>query len=215
MDIKFHGNSHFTLKGKSGTLDTNPDDLASSNKSNIITLSEITEGTVIGDQSDAKTIYRPGEYEVVSIMIKGLQARLDDPKTGTKNIIYSITVDDVKLCHLGKLNRVPTPAEINELGEINVLFVPVGGEGTLSSGDAAKTISAISPKLVVPMSYTGNDISKTTAMKDEKEITMVDVPSLKAFLGEMGVDSVPAQKTLTVTPNNQPLTTEIVILDID
>ena len=215
MDIIFHGNSHFTLKGKSGSLDTNPDDLATLNKSNIVTLSEITEDTVIEDASEAKTIYRPGEYEVVNIMVKGLQARLDDPKTGSKNVIYSITVDDVKLCHLGKLNRVPTPAEINELGEINVLLVPVGGEGTLSSGDAAKTISAISPKLVVPMSYTGDDISKTTAMKDEKEITMVDVPSLKAFLGEMGADSVPAQKTLTVTPNNQPLTTEIVILDID
>ena len=215
MDIIFHGNSHFTLKGKSGSLDTNPDDLATSNKSNIVTLSEITEDTVIEDESEAKTIYRPGEYEVVSIMVKGLQARLDDPKTGTKNIIYSITVDDVKLCHLGKLNRVPTPAEINELGEINVLLVPVGGEGTLSSGDAAKTISAISPKLVVPMSYSGDDISKTTAMKDEKEITMVDLPSLKPLLREMGGDSGPAQKPLTVTPNNQPLTTEIVILDID
>ena len=52
-------------------------------------------------------------------------------------------------------------------------------------------------------------------MKDEKEITVVDVPSLKACLGEMGIDKVPAQKTVSGTPNNQPLTTEVVILDIN
>ncbi|MFL2639824.1 MAG: MBL fold metallo-hydrolase [Dehalococcoidia bacterium] len=215
MEIAFHGNSHFTLKGKNGSLETNPNNSTLDTKSNVVTFSEMTEDTTIQNTSETKTIYRPGEYEVVSIMVKALQARLDDPKTGEKNIIYSITVDDVNLCHLGKLNRALTPAEINELGEINVLLIPVGGEGTLTSGDAAKTISALSPKLVVPMSYADNDISKSTAMKDEKEITVVDVPSLKAFLGEMGVDKVSAQKTLSVTPNNQPLTTEVVILDIN
>ncbi len=215
MEIVFHGNSHFTLKGKDGSLETNPQNSTVDTKSNVVTLSEMIEEAPKPNASDTKTIYRPGEYEIVSIMVKALQARLDDPKTGEKNLIYSITVDDVNLCHLGKLNRVLTPAEINELGEINVLLIPVGGEGTLTAGDAAKTISALSPKLVVPMSYSDNDISTSTAMKDEKEIAVVDVPSLKAFLGEMGVDSVPAQKTLTVTPNNQPLTTEIIILDIN
>lgn len=215
MEITFHGHSHFTLKGKSGSLETNPQNSSVTTKSNVVTLSEVTEETTIQNTPETKTLYRPGEYEVVSIMVRALQARLDDPKTGEKNLIYTITVDDVNLCHLGKLNRVLTPAEINELGEINVLLIPVGGEGTLTSGDAAKMIAELSPKLVVPMSYADNDISKSTAMKDEKEITVVDVPSLKAFLGEMGVDKVPAQKTLSVTPNNQPLTTEVVILDIN
>ena len=90
MEIAFHGNSHFTLKGKNGSLETNPINSTLDTKSNVVTFSEMTEDTTIQNTSEAKAIYRPGEYEVVSIMVKALQARLDDPKTGEKNIIYSM-----------------------------------------------------------------------------------------------------------------------------
>lgn len=111
----------------------------------------------------------PGEYEVQGIYVKGVPSKGPDGKINT---IYSVLLEGITLCHLGGLSVTEIGADaIEAIGEVDVLFVPVFGEGALSPKDADKAIGFFEPKIVIPL-YHGKD-------KDPKE-------QLALFLKEMG-----------------------------
>ncbi len=90
----------------------------------------------------------PGEYEIKEIFIEGI------PSLQKKNTIYTIFSENLKVCHLGSLKQ----SELNEnqlerIGEIDILMVPIGGNSTLSPREAIKIIQQLEPKIVIPMDY--------------------------------------------------------------
>jgi len=94
----------------------------------------------------------PGEYEVKGIFVKGIQ----DPtaeKDALRPVIYRIDAEGMSIAFLGQLKRALTPVEIEELGDIDILALPVGGGNVLDSKTAADTITTIEPRIVVPMYY--------------------------------------------------------------
>jgi len=98
----------------------------------------------------------PGEYEIKDIFIKGVSAFHDNSegKERGKTTIYKIEAEDLKICHLGDLGQKElTDLQIEKLGTIDVLMIPVGGIYTISAKEAAKIISQIEPKIVIPMHY--------------------------------------------------------------
>lgn len=70
-----------------------------------------------------------------------------------KNIIFKIMSDGLTLCHLGDLGQNFSQSLADEIGQVDVLFIPVGGNYTIDGQEAAKYISAIAPKIAVPMHY--------------------------------------------------------------
>ena len=101
------------------------------------------------------TIEHPGEYEVKGVPIYGVPATHEkpEPKDYHKNTIFQFTVDGVRIAHLGGLQTPLTDEQLAQLGEVDLLMVPVGGGDVLSAADAADLVSRMEPRIVVPMHY--------------------------------------------------------------
>lgn len=102
----------------------------------------------------------PGEYERQGVVIQGFLSHseygLKKGETNAVNTIYSVELEDMTIVHLGALSDAELSPEAREgLDEIDVLFVPVGGGGALSSDAAHKLAVALEPKIIIPMHWSG------------------------------------------------------------
>jgi L-ascorbate metabolism protein UlaG (beta-lactamase superfamily) len=96
---------------------------------------------------------------------------------------------------------VLTSEQVEEIGDVDVLLLPVGGTSTINAAIAAEVIRQLEPKVVIPMHY------KTPAIK--RELDSVDV-----FLKEMGMGQVEPRPKMSVSKSNLPLSTQITVLSI-
>jgi len=98
----------------------------------------------------------PGEYDVKKVFIKGVYSFHDNKKgqeRGT-NTIWVIEAEEMKICHLGDLGQdALSDKQLEKIGEIDVLMIPVGGVYTIDGSEAVKIINQIEPKVVIPMHY--------------------------------------------------------------
>lgn len=88
-----------------------------------------------------------GEYEVRAVAVTGVRA---PKKDGTPHTMYRIDAEGMSIGFLGALDRALTDKEAEALGNIDVLLVPAGGEGTLSATAAAEVVAVVEPRLVIP-----------------------------------------------------------------
>ncbi len=132
------------------------------------------EEVTYGDKAPF-AITGPGEYERGGITIQGF---LTKSKYGLKkgeesaiNTVYAVRLEDMTLVHLGALSEKELPKDAGEgIDEIDILFVPVGGNGVLSASEAHALAVSLEPKIIVPMHWNGMGVPK----------------SLEAFLKEEG-----------------------------
>lgn len=149
------------------------------------------------DGADGETfiIRNPGEYERKGVAIQGIRA-FHDKKEGAErgmSTIYRVRVEDVTLCHLGDFGQAELSTEqIEAIGDVDVLFVPVGGTYTIDGKEAAAIVSAIEPKIIIPMHYAVDGLS----------IPSLDGP--ERFLKEVGL-SPDKGETLRVTAKDLPV----------
>ena len=129
----------------------------------------------------------PGEYEVGGVFIKGLASEsMYDIKAGAAplvNTIYTVSLENMNICFLGALDAAELKNEtVEALDEIDILFVPIGGEGVLEPAKAYKLAVSLEPKLIIPMHYStpGADLGMDNA--------------LKLFLKEAGENPAPIPK---------------------
>ncbi len=147
-------------------------------------------------------VIRPGEYEISGVLIIGI-ATFHDADRGRErgeNTVYLIEVDEISVCHLGDLGHVLTVAQVEEIGNVDVLLLPVGGVSTINAPMAAEVVRQLEPKVVVPMHY------KTSALSWELE-------PVENFLKEMGVKEINSQSKLSFTRSSLPISTQVILLD--
>jgi len=173
-------------------------------KADIVTISHFHTGHsyIEGIAGNPKQIKGPGEYEVGGVFITGV-ATFHDAEKGKirgENTIYTIEMDDITLCHLGDLGHPLTPALVEQIGVIDVLFLPVGGVSTIDVASAVEILRQLNPKVVVPMHY------KTPRL--EKNLEPVD-----KFLKEMAIQDFTPKPKLSLSQSSMPSGTQIVILD--
>lgn len=110
----------------------------------------------------------PGEYEVGGIFIKGFGTETTYAGEKKINTVYSVMFEGINLCFLGSLNSADSLSrEVKEgLGEIDVLFAPIGGGDILSASDAYKLTLALDAKVVIPMDYEHTKGSLETFIKE-------------------------------------------------
>jgi L-ascorbate metabolism protein UlaG (beta-lactamase superfamily) len=129
------------------------------------------------------SITGPGEYEIRDIFVKGFNSISNYKEEGRLNTIYTVGLEGMNLCFLGALGTSQLTNEtIEALGEVDVLFVPIGGEGVLSPADAYKLAVKLEARLVIPMHY--GDVGEKNA--------------LKMFLKEGGEENLKAEDKLTL-----------------
>ena len=136
-------------------------------ETSIVTVSHQHSGHshVQGIGGEPKLVIRPGEYEISGVLIIGI-ATFHDADRGRKrgkNTVYIMEVDEISVCHLGDLGHVLTAEQVEEIGNVDVLLLPVGGVSTINAPMAAEVVRQLEPKAVVPMHY------KTSALSRELE----------------------------------------------
>jgi L-ascorbate metabolism protein UlaG (beta-lactamase superfamily) len=102
----------------------------------------------------------PGEYELKDVVIQGFLSKskygLAKGEEETLNTIYSVKIEEMTLMHLGALSDTELSHDAREsVDEVDVLFVPVGGDGVLSPAKAHELAVSIEPKIIVPMHWSG------------------------------------------------------------
>jgi L-ascorbate metabolism protein UlaG (beta-lactamase superfamily) len=96
-------------------------------------------------------VSEPGEYEVKGLYVQGIQDPYIDSGTATRPVMYRMVVENLAIGFLGQIHRKLTDMEIEELGDIDILLLPVGGGDVLNSKLASEAISLIEPRVVVPL----------------------------------------------------------------
>jgi len=144
----------------------------------------------------------PGEYEIKGISILGVES-FHDQKQGQErglNTIYLIESEEIRLCHLGDFGQEKLSDEqLEALGGVDILFVPVGGKTTIDASTAAALVNQLEPKLVVPMHYKLPDLK-------------VELDSADKFLKELGAPSKELVDKITVKKKLLPESTEVVMM---
>jgi len=202
MTIYYLGHASFKVKGKDATLVIDPYDpqmgktFPKQSDIDIVLTSHghydhhYTEGI----SGDFHHVDGPGEYDIKNVTINGIFSYHDKSKGSERgiNTIYCIDLEGVRLCHLGDLGDVLTEDQIEKIGAIDILFIPVGGKYTIDAAEAAKVIAQVGPSIAIPMHY-GN--------------TKLGLDDVSVFLKEMGVEKE-VVKTLKVTKEDFSDTSE-------
>jgi hypothetical protein len=106
-------------------------------------------------QGEPFVIKGPGEFDVKGVTIRGIPT-FHDKEQGKKyghNTMYVLDLEGLKVCHLGCLGHSLSERQIDDIGDCDVLFVPVGGERTINTKEAAEVVNEIEPRLVIPTHF--------------------------------------------------------------
>lgn len=178
MLIRWHGHSCFEVGTENGTtLVTDPHDGRSIGikqpvvAANIVMMSHdhfdhncerIVQGL------DKKLVTKAGSYTVREIPIVGVPTWHDEDE-GMKrgqNIVFRFEVDGLRLCHLGDLGQLLDDAQAEKIGQVDILFIPVGGTFTLDAEMAWKVVKKLKPRVIVPMHFRIGGLSLSIAPVD-------------------------------------------------
>jgi L-ascorbate metabolism protein UlaG (beta-lactamase superfamily) len=141
----------------------------------------------------------PGEYEIGGTFITGVPLHHVNSPQPRYNVGYLFNHDGLTVLHVGDLAHVPEQSVVEELGEVNVLLLPIGGGNTLSGASAADVVALIEPNYIVPMHYALPGLQIALENTDK-------------FLKAMGVSSVQEAETLRVTSGALPEQPQVVLL---
>jgi L-ascorbate metabolism protein UlaG (beta-lactamase superfamily) len=142
----------------------------------------------------------PGEYETKEVFIEGIP--ISSEKEKSLNTIYTLETEEMRICHLGALSQKElTDSQIEKIGDIDILMLPIGGGDSISSKEAIKIMSQIEPKIIIPMYY---QIAKLR----------LKLEGLDKFLKAMGVKKVEPLPKLSIKKKNiSPDEAKIIILN--
>lgn len=119
-----------------------------------------------------------GEFDVKGVIIEGIYSYHDN-KQGAEygsNIIFRFDVDGVSLVHLGDLGNILDDKQLEKIGGVDILFIPVGGKYTLDAKKAVEVISQVEPRIVIPMHYQIPGCS------------IKDIDGVEKFIKELGIE---------------------------
>ncbi|MFP4322372.1 MAG: MBL fold metallo-hydrolase [Anaerolineales bacterium] len=207
MDIVWYGHSCFRLseRGKI-TIVTDPysESIGYSPlnvKADVVTISHETPGHAYleGVRDWSVAIERPGEYEIGGVFIMGFPLVDKKSDQARMNVAYTFDFGNLSVVHLGDLAHVPSQSDLDNLGQVNVLMIPVGGGEALSATDAAEVVAMIEPAIVIPMHY-------------QTPHSLLPLEPVEKFLLEMGVNNPTEEETLRVSASSLPEQTQVVVL---
>jgi L-ascorbate metabolism protein UlaG (beta-lactamase superfamily) len=148
-------------------------------------------------------INQPGEYEVAGVAVYGIAARSHLDEEGQKNAtMYKVVLDELTSLAVGHIYPELTDDQLEAIGRVDIMFVPVGGNGfTLDSTGALKLIKKVEPKLVIPTHY------------DTGQLTFpVPQQPLDQALKALGMEPKETVDKLRVKPSDLSTTTQLVVL---
>lgn len=116
-----------------------------------------------------EVVSRPGTKTIKGVTVKGFETYHDSEYGAQRgdNIVYVIDVDRIRICHLGDLGHELGPIDLEKIGSVDILLIPVGGKYTIGPREATRVIARMKPKIVVPMHYQTDKTNMPIASVDE------------------------------------------------
>lgn len=184
MDIEYLGANCLKVSTKKATMFVDPIvpgikiDTAKTN------FSLITNTTLVDYKGDELVVDTPGEYEISGLSVRGIPAKAHIDEDGESAVIYKIIHDNISVVIVGHISTKLTDDQLEAIGMVDILVVPVGGSGyTVDSTGAAQLARKIEPKIVIPVHYSDRGI--------RYEVPQAE---LKVFLDEMGAQPEEQEK---------------------
>lgn len=139
-------------------------------------------------------VFGPGEYEIGEVTARGYGVKTTYEGVERYNTVYQVTLEGINMIFLGAIgSEVIDPHILSEFGDIDILFVPVGGGDVLEVPAASKLATKLEARCIIPMHATDT--------------------ALKAFLKEEGAENVKPIEKLTVKKKDLlEMESEIVVI---
>ncbi len=148
----------------------------------------------------------PGEYETNGAYIRGIETFHDTEQGASRglNTVYTIGVENLTIAHFGDFGEDDLrPETADQLGNIDILMIPVGGTYTIDAKRAERIVKQLEPRFVIPMHYAVKGLS-------------FKLDGVDSFLKEMGVGTVEPVEKFTIRKKDigAEEKTEVIILNI-
>lgn len=174
MELQFYGANCVKISTKKASIviDDNLADLGAKSVTKAGDVALFTGSHGMPKVETKITIDQPGEYEVSNVSIQGVQARAHIDEDGQRSAtIFKLVAEDVRIAVIGHVYPDLTNAQLEQLGTIDVLVIPTGGNGyTLDPVGALKLIKEIEPKLVIPTHYDDKTLSFPVPQQPLEEV---------------------------------------------
>ncbi len=209
MEMTWLGHACVRIRAKEATIVADPCEKSSGYSlgrptADVVTLSfdEPAHNYADGVAGSPRVLRGPGEYEVAGASVVGVTTWHDRElkEAGPRNIVFVFELDDLLVCHLGAIGTIPTSDQLEQIGGVDILLVPVGGGDALEAAQAAETVNLIEPKLVIPIHYA-------------TDAERMKLDPLDRFLKEMGQKAGETHTKLTVTRSSLPEQTQLLVLE--
>jgi L-ascorbate metabolism protein UlaG (beta-lactamase superfamily) len=180
-------------------------------RADILTISHDRPGHSSADRvgGEPMVIRGPGEYEIKNVFITGATTyhRRRREVSPERNVMFFFEFGDLTVGHLGDLGEIPTQTEIEELnlGEVDVLLVPIGGGDTLDPTRAVEVIGLFEPRIVIPMHFQQPELTALWAQNLEP---------VEKFLRELGASAPEPQEMVKLTKTTLPEETQVALLTL-
>lgn len=164
-----------------------------------------------GDHNNTAAV--KGNPEIIRTIgtrnIKGIEFRSiatwHDSSQGAQrgqNRVVCFVLDGVSFCHLGDLGHRLSPEQVAEIGRVDVLFIPVGGNFTIDAKTATQVVEDLKPRLTIPMHYRTVKVGLNLAPVDDFLAGKQNVKKYGASVVEVGADGLPgAPEVLVLEPS--------------
>jgi L-ascorbate metabolism protein UlaG (beta-lactamase superfamily) len=217
MEIKYLGHSSFQIKNKNASVITDPYDSLTVGlkfpklEADIVTVShdhkDHNQYAQVG--GSPLIINIPGEYEKNEIRISGFKT-YHDKKDGVEkglNIMFKIEVDDIAILHCGDLAHKLSDELLEEIDNVDILMLPVGGVNSLNAQEASELVKQIEPEIIIPMHYDHIAINKTV---------FPDLAPVSEFISKMGLSELAPVNKLTLKKEEiHQETARVVLMEVE
>lgn len=208
FEISYNGGTSVTITTKKSALVT--DAKLSVHGLKDVILKDATELAteerfLTNDEKFALSLSYPGSYEVSDFSINGFAEKrhIDGAEDGQKAVIYSIDVSGIKIGYLGNVGPDISDSQMENLGVLDILILPVGGNGyTLDATSAAKIARSSDAKIIIPTSYQEDGVDYEVAQA-----------SVDTFIKELGFEVETVSKFKLKSAGALPEKAKIVKID--
>ncbi len=194
MELKYIAHSSFVIKTKTATVVLDPYGPEIGIKYPKISADIVLISHHHGDHDNSKAIEGdpvvfdwPGEYDCKGVAIKGIATYHDNEKGAKrgKNVLFKISAENISILHCGDLGHSLEDKSVEEIGNVDILLIPVGGYYTIDPHVAMQITKQIEPALVIPMHYKQPDLNPKIAAN------LKPVGDFLSAMGQTGATSLP------------------------
>jgi len=207
VDIDWYGQACFRIREGSVAIVTDPFDRGPDLplprvRADVVTASYMPDDAdrPRGIRGSPPVLHCAGEYEVGQVFVTAIPILLKHATPPRNNLVFVYDWGELTVCHLGRIDTLLREEQLEALGNVDVLFVPIDGDQTLTADQAAEMVQMIEPRIIIPMHVNPTRLPH-------------DPATLSHLLRALGLDRPPTEETLRLRAGALPEETRLVLLE--